>query len=619
MRGLNLADRAILVVAFPLLCQIVFAGVLAYMLSGLHSDIAREHHSREIIFETHLLGHEIIQGTIAFIEACQITQTFDQNVGARQRQVVEKHLKKVYALTSKSPYQQQNIDDLREHSDSMLAIYQAASQRDLAPGRSMGLSTAQFQHALKVIHSMLQSISDVIIAEEKHGSVGLKVSQNMRERIKGFLFLGQAAGLLMAFLMAFFYAEKIRKPLKHISENSGRLSEGKPLLPPLKDKDELGELDRLVHSVAHSVESALANERQLFDQAADLIGSLSSDGVFTKVNSFAARLLGYEPEELLGKLLIELVSPEDIHLADEHLRASKESKENVFFELKLVRKNGETVETRWSCFWSSLDESLFCVVQDITEQKRVERLKDDFVGMISHDLRSPLMSLLSSTSMLAAGARGALSAEQISEVEKVSANVEILIALVNDLLDFQKLRSGKVELDLSECDLATILKDSVELVRRNAEQKNVEIKVPGGSWHLLCDKNKILQTVVNLLSNAIKFTEPDTSVEVSLTATGDSIEMTVSDCGPGVPQEFVDTIFEAFEQVPNSKEKEGTGLGLAICKLAVEAHGGWITAANKDNAEGAVFTLSLPLSPAIDQGATDRTEDASALVRTNLS
>jgi len=209
-------------------------------------------------------------------------------------------------------------------------------------------------------------------------------------------------------------------------------------------------------------------------------------------------------------------------------------------------------------------------------------------------LRSPLMAMGNSLTLIKSGVKGAVPEAALKRVETSARNVERLIVLVNDLLDFQKLKAGKMELTLESATLESVIGEAVELVVEAARDKNVEIAVTPGETVLNCDRTKLMQVVVNLLSNAIKFSGTGGRVSVKVRREPGRVILTVADTGPGIKPEFLDRIFEPFEQAPSEKKKEGTGLGLAICKLVVEAHGGSVRAENRDDGvTGCIFTVEL--------------------------
>jgi PAS domain S-box-containing protein len=314
----------------------------------------------------------------------------------------------------------------------------------------------------------------------------------------------------------------------------------------------------------------------MIDNAADLICSLDQEGKFLSVNPFVETMLKQRSEDLLNKHLHDITVGADSLAAEEYIRKACTSEQVSVFELKLARADGSYLETRWSAFWSVVEKRLFCVVHDVTEEKRISQMKEDFINMISHDLRSPLTSMLGSMSLVNAGALGPISPEVDQQISLANRNIKKLVAFVNDILDFQKLGAGKMVLDRNRCDLAALIDNSVEVVRGLAEAKNVELRKSDGRCNIYCDGSKIEQTLVNLLANAIKFTPAGTTVTIAVSEQPDAIETSVTDCGPGVPDELKDRVFEAFEQVPTRGKQEGSGLGLAIAKMIVAAHGGSI-------------------------------------------
>ncbi|MBX9949452.1 MAG: HAMP domain-containing histidine kinase, partial [Candidatus Obscuribacterales bacterium] len=192
-------------------------------------------------------------------------------------------------------------------------------------------------------------------------------------------------------------------------------------------------------------------------------------------------------------------------------------------------------------------------------------------------LRAPIASIADALQEVTASGKIA-DAEQKARNDLVRANrsARQCILLIDVLLDAQSAQSGSIRIEPKLTSIGQVVDDSVELVKNIAEKKGVEIVRELRQDELFCDAFKLTQTTVNFLSNAIKFSPQGGKIYVAIEDAGDSIEVSVTDEGPGISQEYREKIFKPFVQVPGEKAKEGTGLGLAICKQIVDGHGGEI-------------------------------------------
>jgi signal transduction histidine kinase len=235
------------------------------------------------------------------------------------------------------------------------------------------------------------------------------------------------------------------------------------------------------------------------------------------------------------------------------------------------------------------------IINDITERKRLE---NEFISLVSHELRTPLTSLLGSLDLLNAGRLGSLN-EQGQQILSIAVtNTERLMRLINDILDIERMKSGKIALQKVKCNAASLLTQAVEAMQAMAEQAQVQLINQPLTVELWADPDRIVQTLTNLLSNAIKFSEPGSTVWIGneLTASESRLLITVKDQGRGIPADKLQLIFERFQQVDvsDSRKKGGTGLGLAICRSIVEQHDGkiWV---ESTLGEGSTFYITLPL------------------------
>lgn len=241
-------------------------------------------------------------------------------------------------------------------------------------------------------------------------------------------------------------------------------------------------------------------------------------------------------------------------------------------------------------------DNVFHEMSDALEE--ASRYKQEMLAMVSHDLRSPLMSVQVSLALLNSGALGDLPKPASKEVSVAEKNASRLIKMINDLLDIERLESGRFELDLKEGDLLEVIDRAVASIDSLTRLKNVVVKTSDESVSAVFDADRIEQVLINILSNAVKFSPEGGEIAVSLARRRQAAEIRISDRGPGIAPDKRDIIFERFRQTGADKdiEKSGSGLGLAIAKALISEHSGAITV--EDNQPcGTVFVVSLPLNP----------------------
>ena len=210
--------------------------------------------------------------------------------------------------------------------------------------------------------------------------------------------------------------------------------------------------------------------------------------------------------------------------------------------------------------------------------KEVERLKDGFLSTVSHELRTPLTSIRGSLGLLASGALGALSDDVVEVVSIAERNAVRLIGLINEILDLERLQTGRIELQFAEVPADSIVRRAIESLATSWQEHGVAVEAPTVSCSIWADADRMVQVLVNLLSNAVKFSPAGGVVTIGVALADGSVEFRVTDRGRGVAADDQRLIFERFQQVETSdaRDKGGVGLGLAICKSIVEQHGGTI-------------------------------------------
>ena len=243
----------------------------------------------------------------------------------------------------------------------------------------------------------------------------------------------------------------------------------------------------------------------------------------------------------------------------------------------------------------------------ITRQSELDTIKDEFISTVSHELRTPLTSIRGSLGLLSAGLMGNLDPKAQNLLRIAVTNTDRLIRLINDILDLERMQSGRAPLHVRRCSLAELAQQSVDTMTSMADNAKVQLVLTlplPADCAFDGDPDRILQVLTNLLSNAIKFSPVATAIRLSIDASPASLTLRVADQGRGIPVDKLDSIFDRFGQVEASdaRQKGGTGLGLAICRTIVDQHNGIIWAESNQQqgrGPGASLLVTLPRSIAV--------------------
>lgn len=352
---------------------------------------------------------------------------------------------------------------------------------------------------------------------------------------------------------------------------------------------------------------------------------LDTQGRVSRWSLGAERMLGYQESEILGQPGSIIFTPEDLQQG-----VDKQ-------ELETAVTDGRAEDERWhirkdgSRFWASgistplRDETgqlrgFSKIMRDFTERKQAEdernqllareqearaaaeaanRLKDEFLATLSHELRSPLNAMLGWTRLL--NSRKFDEATTARAMQTIERSAKSQAQLVEDLLDVSRIIQGKLRLNVRPVELVAVIEAALETVRPAAQAKEILLQsvLDPAAGPVAGDFDRLQQIIWNLLSNAIKFTPKDGRVMVRLERVNSHVEVTVTDSGKGINPEFVPYVFERFRQADSSSTRvySGLGLGLAIVRQLVELHGGTVRADSEGEGKGATFTVKLPLMP----------------------
>ncbi|PSB24122.1 GAF domain-containing protein [Stenomitos frigidus] len=369
--------------------------------------------------------------------------------------------------------------------------------------------------------------------------------------------------------------------------------------------------------------------RSLLNNVQLIVVGLNQEGTVNYVNPFFLSLTGYLDSEVIGKNWFENFLPPSTQPSMQTVFAEVLTQNaHPYHQNAILTRSGEERLIAWNnTMLKSSDGAIvgsISIGEDITERQKVEKMKDEFISIVSHELRTPLTSIRGSLGLLATGMMDDEPVAMKRMIEIAATDTERLVRLVNDVLDLEKLESGKISLVRVWCNAGDLMQRSLEVMQNSAQEAGVQLVVQPLSLQIWVDPDRIIQTFTNLLSNAIKFSPSGGTVWLSAVVAdraarkagevGETIQnfknpstlhsplptpyilFSVQDQGRGIPTDKLESIFGRFQQVDasDSRDQGGTGLGLAICQSIVQQHDGriWV---ESHWGQGSTFFFALPL------------------------
>jgi len=370
-------------------------------------------------------------------------------------------------------------------------------------------------------------------------------------------------------------------------------------------------------------EELYRSQEVLLDSVADGICGLDHLGNVSFCNLAAARLLGAEADLLTGKSMHELLHgnarPSQGCGEDCSMRRTSAQVHAMSGEDKIFRADGSSFPAEY-VLTPILDQGRFSgsvlSFRDISQRYALDRLKDEFISTVSHELRTPLTSIRGALGLLSSGILGKVSEKAANLLRIALTNSDRLVRLINDILDLERIQTGREPLAFRPVQLAEIVRQAMDGMQPVAEAAGVQLIHDTTQVEIAADPDRLLQVLTNLLSNSIKFSPPNSAVSVMLRPGVTGVTVSVIDHGRGIPAEKLESIFGRFQQVDasDSRQKGGSGLGLAICRTIVLQHSGRIWA-ERNPVRGSTFRVFLPYRPApLDQNAPVVTDPGAGIV-----
>jgi hypothetical protein len=365
-----------------------------------------------------------------------------------------------------------------------------------------------------------------------------------------------------------------------------------------------------------------ARFRAIYNLAPSGIGLIDTGGRFIEVNPAMLRILGRSADAVVGVALADLAAPEWVERIDGYLAQSQEGVWQG--EFPLLDASGRTVYLAWSLSAHTEPGVSMAIATDISERmalseqreqmlereqaartaaERVSRSKDEFIAVLSHELRSPLNAILNWAHVLQHAAGSKNMDKGLAAIER---NAKLQGRLIADILDVSRMGLGKLRLDLAPVNLAELVRSSVDMLDASVSDKALQVTLAlpddaASAPPVLADAARLQQVLWNLLTNAIKFSERGGHLHVSLTQDAAQATLAVRDEGQGIKPDYLPYLFDRFSQADAASNRQhgGLGLGLAIVEQLVALHGGTVSATSEGPGKGATFVVTIPVQTAV--------------------
>jgi two-component system phosphate regulon sensor histidine kinase PhoR len=410
--------------------------------------------------------------------------------------------------------------------------------------------------------------------------------------------LGALISAALGVLLAFQITRITVDPIKNLTAVSKDMAEGNLDQEIVAtSQDEVGDLSRAFNRMAAKLKDALnlvTAERDMMavvlDGMSDAIFVLGHDGRVTMTNKAAEKVLDVPRDAAIGRTFIEVVRDHEVDALLQQCLEKKEQRTGLVEVRSMKRLLGVTA--------TPFPEEAGCLllIQDLTELRKLETVRRDFIANLSHELRTPIAALKALGETLR---DGAIEQPAVARdfLDKINLEVDRLAQMVQEMGDLSRIESGEAPLQKTLVNVAEVVDRTVARLKAQADRAGLrlETEVPPDLPRVQADEARIEQVLVNLLHNAVKFTPSGGSITLSAKADDGNLVVAVSDTGVGIPEDDLPRVFERFYKADRARAGGGTGLGLAIAKHVVEAHGGRIWVESVEG-RGATFSFSIPLA-----------------------
>jgi PAS domain S-box-containing protein len=425
----------------------------------------------------------------------------------------------------------------------------------------------QLQDLMPTISRKLRQFREPAERKTRHL---IQVVETRQAAIKVALAMGLVSSILLAAGLLMFFMGRINASVRTMLLNTERLRTLQPLLPVLPDIDELGHLDHSFHVMAGAIEHSIRRERAVIDNAADTICALDRQSRFQSINPAGEAMFGRSKSELLQMSLEFLSVESDKERLRTLLDSIAEDGSGRSFECRVSGHDSDIVCILWSVKWSAAEQQFFCIGRNITERKRLEELRQKFIAMISHEIRAPLTSIQGYLTLVSINALGPVPENIRTRALRAEASAGKIIGLINDLLELERVKAGKVEERRRMIYAEDVIEKAAHSVAPLAVELSKSIQSAETNAEMFANNESISRALVCLLSYVLRKSSSDAiRIETVESSNGVEIKVITND-------QQIDTLSEStvFEPYGRDGPVDDAWLDLCICNEILRQHGG---------------------------------------------
>ncbi len=604
---MKLSRKVLIIVTIPVVAELALVSAVLYQLGNVDRARREESYSRELIAHVNSAMFLYMQRSnlVIWSSSTHAPELRTRLDGMAGKIVQEVNMIRDLAQQGKGSDKETWMKIANLLNQIRIGFDVAKADYDAGNKMAAGLAWARIQGYIDELINLANQMSRKNELLDKSKLARLQRDDEILHLI---LYSSLVLSVGTAFGLAILFNRSTTDRLNVIMHNTQRMSLGKPPTIRLNGDDELAQIDRVYHRMYKDLVTMRRKEVAVLENVADIVCSLDRQLIFSSINEAVIDMWRYEVDDIIGRRAVDLFDESERNEARAKLLQVIEEKGSQRFDVKVTKANGLICESAWSATWSDDEQLLYCVIQDVGARKQLEQMKRDFVAVVSHDLRTPLTSIQMIHSMLQEDAEGVLPPQAMKNLSNAQDNVSRLMALINNLLDLEKLDAGYVELIMEQAPLKKAIDTSIGAVEALAKKQKITISNSiDNNLEAYIDSERITQVVVNLLSNALKFSPNSSTISISAKAVDSSkqsekpgmkqegmLRVEITDQGRGIPADKAASIFERFSQVKNEdgRSNRGSGLGLAICKAIIEQHGGEIGVESVEG-KGSTFWFTL--------------------------